>query len=159
MKNIKDKKLRRQEWFVGNDKMDFVHRSWLCNQGYPDDNFSGKPVIDMCNTWSESASYNGHLRDFDDLGSKISLLVNLMPSGKHLMEDLFYAGGLSVVMEELEGLLHNNDIISVKRKAPEPLATRGYVKIYSDHVEQAEKGADPDVLVGKSGSKVDLDLH
>jgi L-arabonate dehydrase len=34
-----------------------------------------------------------NLRDFDDLGSKIPLLVNLMPSGKHLMEDFFYAGG------------------------------------------------------------------
>ena len=44
-------------------------------------------------------------------------------------------------------------------KAPEPVATRGYVKIYLDHVEQAELGADLDVLVGKSGSKVDRDLH
>jgi L-arabonate dehydrase len=46
-----------------------------------------------------------------------------------------------------------------KWKAPDPLATRGYVKIYLDHVEQAEKGADLDVLVGKSGSKVERDLH
>jgi L-arabonate dehydrase len=44
-------------------------------------------------------------------------------------------------------------------KAPAPLATRGYVRIYLDHVEQAELGADLDVLVGKSGSKVDRDLH
>jgi L-arabonate dehydrase len=44
-----------------------------------------------------------NLQDFDDLGSKIPLLVNLMPSGKHLMEDFFYAGGLPVVMKELEG--------------------------------------------------------
>ena len=50
-----------------------------------------------------------------------------------------------------------------KRKAlwvaPEPLAKRGYVKIYIDHVEQAEKGADLDILVGGSGSKVERDLH
>src|SRR5690606_27319422 len=37
-------------------------------------------------------------------------------------------------------------------KAPDPMATRGYVRLYLDHVEQAEKGADMDVLVGKSGS-------
>ncbi len=283
-----------------------------------------------------------NLEDFDKLGSKIPLLVNLMPSGKHLMEDFFYAGGLPVVMKELEEILHSDiitangktfkdnyakakcyddniiktldkplkqdagiavlkgnlcengavikpsaatpklmkhrgravvfesmedyharvdlpdldidedcvivlkgvgpkgypgmpevgnvdlpeklikkgvkdmvrisdgrmsgtaygtvvlhvspessvggnlalvqdgDMIELdvekrllhldvpaeelsqrraKWKAPEPLATRGYVRIYLDHVEQAEKGADLDVLVGKSGSRVDRDLH
>lgn len=59
----KEKKLRSQEWFGGNDKMGFVHRSWLRNQGYPDDYFEGKPVIGICNTWSELTPCNGHLRD------------------------------------------------------------------------------------------------
>ncbi len=44
--------------------MGFVHRSWLRNQGYPDDYFRGKPVIGICNTWSELTPCNGHLRDF-----------------------------------------------------------------------------------------------
>jgi len=57
------KKLRSQQWFGGNDKMGFVHRSWLRNQGYPDDHFRGKPVIGICNTWSELTPCNGHLRD------------------------------------------------------------------------------------------------
>lgn len=56
-------KLRSQEWFGGNDKMGFVHRSWLRNQGYPDDYFNGKPVIGICNTWSELTPCNGHLRE------------------------------------------------------------------------------------------------
>lgn len=60
---MKKKKLRSQEWFGGNDKMGFVHRSWLRNQGYPDDHFRGKPVIGICNTWSELTPCNGHLRD------------------------------------------------------------------------------------------------
>lgn len=55
--------LRSQEWFGGNDKMGFVHRSWLRNQGYPDDYFKGKPVIGICNTWSELTPCNGHLRE------------------------------------------------------------------------------------------------
>jgi L-arabonate dehydrase len=55
--------LRSQEWFGGNDKMGFVHRSWLRNQGYPDDHFRGKPVIGICNTWSELTPCNGHLRE------------------------------------------------------------------------------------------------
>src|SRR5690606_19133447 len=42
---------------------------------------------------------------------------------------------------------------------PAPLAERGWVKLYVDHVEQAEKGADLDFLVGGSGSTVDRDLH
>ena len=57
------KKLRSQEWFGGNDKMGFVHRSWMRNQGYPDDYFRGKPVIGICNTWSELTPCNGHLRE------------------------------------------------------------------------------------------------
>jgi len=56
-------KLRSQEWFGGNDKMGFVHRSWMRNQGYPDDYFQGKPVIGICNTWSELTPCNGHLRE------------------------------------------------------------------------------------------------
>ncbi|KPK85608.1 MAG: dihydroxy-acid dehydratase [Bacteroides sp. SM23_62_1] len=59
----KNNKLRSQQWFGGSDKMGFVHRSWLRNQGYPDDYFRGRPVIGICNTWSELTPCNGHLRD------------------------------------------------------------------------------------------------
>jgi L-arabonate dehydrase len=52
------------------------------------------------------------LEDFDKLGSKIPLLVNLKPSGKYLMEDFFYAGGLPVVIKELKAHLHA-DVITV----------------------------------------------
>jgi L-arabonate dehydrase len=60
-------KLRSKEWFGKDDKMGFVHRSWLRNQGYPDDYFRGKPVIGICNTWSELTPCNGHLRDFAEI--------------------------------------------------------------------------------------------
>lgn len=62
-----NKKLRSQEWFGGKDKMGFVHRSWLRNQGYPDDYFRGKPVIGICNTWSELTPCNGHLREIAEV--------------------------------------------------------------------------------------------
>ena len=58
---------RSAEWFGKDDKMGFVHRSWLRNQGYPDDYFRGRPVIGICNTWSELTSCNGHLRDFAEV--------------------------------------------------------------------------------------------
>ncbi|MFD3000157.1 IlvD/Edd family dehydratase [Pontibacter toksunensis] len=62
-----DKKLRSYDWFGKSDKMGFVHRSWLRNQGYPDDYFKGRPVIGICNTWSELTPCNGHLRDFAEI--------------------------------------------------------------------------------------------
>jgi dihydroxy-acid dehydratase len=55
------------------------------------------------------------LDDFDKLGSKIPLLLNLMPSGKFLMEDFYYAGGLPVIIDELKSLLHM-DAITVTGK-------------------------------------------
>ncbi|MEO0733920.1 MAG: IlvD/Edd family dehydratase, partial [Bacteroidota bacterium] len=55
---------RSKEWFGSADKMGFVHRSWLRNQGYPDHLFDGRPVIGICNTWSDLTPCNGHLRDF-----------------------------------------------------------------------------------------------
>ena len=62
-----NKKLRSTDWFGKSDKMGFVHRSWLRNQGYPDDYFTGRPVIGICNTWSELTPCNGHLRDFAEI--------------------------------------------------------------------------------------------
>ena len=55
------------------------------------------------------------LEDFDDLGSHIPLLLNLMPSGKFLMEDFYYAGGLPVVLHELKEHLHKN-VVTVTGK-------------------------------------------
>src|SRR3972149_3221426 len=46
------------------------------------------------------------LRRFDELSKTTPLLVNVKPSGKHLMEDFFHAGGLPVVLRELLPLLH-----------------------------------------------------
>jgi dihydroxy-acid dehydratase len=54
--------LRSHEWFAGNDKVSFIHRSWLKNQGHPDYMFDGRPVIGICNTWSDLTPCNAHLR-------------------------------------------------------------------------------------------------
>ena len=55
---------RSSEWFGHADKMGFVHRSWLRNQGHPDHMFDGRPVIGICNTWSDLTPCNAHLREF-----------------------------------------------------------------------------------------------
>jgi L-arabonate dehydrase len=55
---------RSSEWFGKRDKMGFIYRSWMKNQGIPEDMFDGRPVIGICNTWSELTPCNAHLRDF-----------------------------------------------------------------------------------------------
>ena len=54
---------RSQAWFGRQDRDGFVHRSWLKNQGYPHDQLDGRPVIGICNTWSELTPCNGHFRE------------------------------------------------------------------------------------------------
>lgn len=56
------RKLRSSEWFGGDGKNAFMHRSWMKNQGLPDHVFDGRPVIGICNTWSELTPCNAHLR-------------------------------------------------------------------------------------------------
>ncbi|MDH4450861.1 MAG: dihydroxy-acid dehydratase [Rhodoferax sp.] len=54
---------RSQAWFGAQDRDGFVHRSWIKNQGYPHDLLDGRPVIGICNTWSELTPCNGHFRE------------------------------------------------------------------------------------------------
>src|SRR5579862_4254666 len=53
-------KLRSQAWFGGANRESFIHRSWT--RGFPADVFDGRPVIGICNTYSELAPCNAHLR-------------------------------------------------------------------------------------------------
>jgi L-arabonate dehydrase len=57
------RRLRSQEWFGGSSKDAIYHRSWMKNQGLPADLLDGRPVIGICNTWSELTPCNAHLRD------------------------------------------------------------------------------------------------
>lgn len=58
------KKLRSQEWYGRTGKDGFIYRSWMKNQGFPHHLFEGdKPVIGICNTWSELTPCNAHFRD------------------------------------------------------------------------------------------------
>ncbi|MAF15922.1 MAG: dihydroxy-acid dehydratase [Marinomonas sp.] len=57
------RKLRSTEWFGGTSRDHIYHRSWMKNQGLPADLFDGRPVIGICNTWSQLTPCNAHLRD------------------------------------------------------------------------------------------------
>jgi L-arabonate dehydrase len=49
-------------WFGEKDRNGFIHRSWMRAQGFSDEVFDGRPVIGICNTWSELTPCNAHLR-------------------------------------------------------------------------------------------------
>ena len=60
------KELRSQSWFARKDKNGFYYRSWLKNRGFPQDQFDGRPVIGICNTWSELTPCNTHFKTIAD---------------------------------------------------------------------------------------------
>lgn len=60
------------------DRDGFIHRSWMKSEGLPDDVFDGRPVIGICNTWSQLTPCNMHLRDL----------------AEHVSRGVWEAGGL-----------------------------------------------------------------
>jgi L-arabonate dehydrase len=54
--------LRSHQWFGEQGRNGFIHRSWMRNQGFTPEVFDGRPVIGICNTWSELTPCNAHLR-------------------------------------------------------------------------------------------------
>jgi L-arabonate dehydrase len=72
--------LRSAQWFGTADKNGFMYRSWMKNQGIPDHEFRGKPIIGICNTWSELTPCNAHFRKLAD----------------HVKRGVYEAGGFPV---------------------------------------------------------------
>jgi L-arabonate dehydrase len=60
---MQNKELRSRQWFGRKGKDGFIYRAWMKNQGIPDYEFNGKPIIGICNTWSELTPCNAHFRD------------------------------------------------------------------------------------------------
>ena len=57
------KQRRSAGWYSGTDRNTFIHRSWMKNQGHPDHMFDGRPIIGICNTFSDLTPCNGHFRE------------------------------------------------------------------------------------------------
>jgi len=55
--------LRSRDWFGKRGKDGFIYRAWMKNQGFPADEFEDRPVIGICNTWSELTPCNAHFRE------------------------------------------------------------------------------------------------
>src|SRR5580700_6476775 len=56
------RKLRSQEWWSQPNYESFVRRAWMRSEGFSSDFFQNKPVIGICNSWSEFNNCNAHLR-------------------------------------------------------------------------------------------------
>src|ERR1700712_891262 len=80
MSETKKVALRSAQWFGTQDKNGFMYRSWMKNQGIPDHEFQGKPIIGICNTWSELTPCNSHFRKLAD----------------HVKRGVYEAGGFPV---------------------------------------------------------------
>jgi L-arabonate dehydrase len=69
-KIMKEYPLRSRNWFGRKGKDGFIYRAWMKNQGIPADMFDGRPVIGICNTWSELTPCNAHFRDLAEAVKK-----------------------------------------------------------------------------------------
>jgi dihydroxy-acid dehydratase len=56
------RKLRSQEWWFGKDYYNFARRAWMRSEGFTADIFENRPVIGICNSWSELNNCNLHLK-------------------------------------------------------------------------------------------------
>ena len=77
MPEDKQRKYRSSAWFSKLDKDGFIHRSWV-GRGFPEGIFDGRPIIGICNTWSELTPCNGHFREL----------------AEHVKRGVWEAGGL-----------------------------------------------------------------
>ena len=130
------KKPRRSAgWYGKRDRDGFIHRSWMKNQGSPDQAFDGRPIIGICNTWSELTPCNSNLRDL----------------AEGVKRGVWEAGGFPVELP----------VMSLGETQMKPTATRfrNLLSMYVDHVLQADKGADLDFLVGKDTRPVTCESH
>ena len=73
------KPLRSAEWFAREGKYGFIPRSWMKAQGFGPEQFDGRPVIGICNTWSELTPCNRHLRELAEHVKRGVLMAGGLP--------------------------------------------------------------------------------
>lgn len=103
------RKLRSDDWFGRSGKDGFIYRSWFKKQGIPQDELEGKPIIGICNTWSELTPCNSHFRELAEFVKRGILEAGgfpvefpVMSLGESLMKPttMLYRNQVSVDVEE-----------------------------------------------------------
>lgn len=101
---------RSADWFGGDGRNGFIHRSWMRNQGFADDVMDGRPVIGIASTWSQLTPCNAHLNDLADAVARgvwergaLPLIFPAMSLGEPLMRPttMLYRNMLAMEIEEL----------------------------------------------------------
>ena len=101
--------LRSDDWFGRTGKDGFIYRSWFKKQGIPQDELTGKPIIGICNTWSELTPCNSHFRELAEFVKRGILEAGgfpvefpVMSLGESLMKPttMLYRNQVSVDVEE-----------------------------------------------------------
>jgi len=77
---MEEKRLRSADWFARTGKDGFIYRAWMKKQGIDTHEFDGRPIIGICNTWSELTPCNSHFRDL----------------AEHVKRGVYEAGGFPV---------------------------------------------------------------
>lgn len=151
------KERRSRRWYGMLNKDGFVRRSLMKAQGYPDHAFDGRPIIGMCNTWSESTPCNSGLRDLAE-GVKRAVWEAGRPLAQGRIGDRIRVwasqGRLDLLVSDAE-----LETRRAARTPHDPVYTRGYAKLYIDHVLQADQGADLDFPIGQDTRSVTRESH
>src|SRR6516225_11793220 len=152
--NTRKPKLRSAAWFGTTDKNGFMYRSWMKNQGIPDHEFAGKPIIGICNTWSELTPCNAHFRKlaehvkrgvfeaggFPVIDAPIYNDEVIRPLDKPLRED----GGLCVLRGNLAP---NGAVLKPSAATPALLKHRGRAVVFENFDDYKKRIADPELDV------------
>ncbi|MGC0249357.1 IlvD/Edd family dehydratase [Pseudactinotalea sp. Z1748] len=102
--------MRSADWFAGSGRNGFIHRSWMRNQGFPDDVMDGRPVIGIATTWSQLTPCNAHLNEVAESVARgvweqgaLPLIFPAMSLGEPLMRPttMLYRNLLAMELEEL----------------------------------------------------------
>jgi len=109
MSKMKDQKLRSADWFSRSGKDGFIYRAWFKKQGIPQEELSGKPIIGICNTWSELTPCNSHFRELAEFVKRgileqggFPVEFPVMSLGETLMKPtaMLYRNQVSIDVEE-----------------------------------------------------------
>ncbi len=102
-------KLRSRDWFGKRDRWGLAHRAWLRSEGFSERVFEGKPVIGICNSWSELNNCNAHLRTVAEVVKRgvweaggFPLEFNTLSLGEMLMKPttMLYRNLMAMEVEE-----------------------------------------------------------
>jgi L-arabonate dehydrase len=106
---MENQNLRSADWFSRTGKDGFIYRAWFKKQGIPHDELEGKPIIGICNTWSELTPCNSHFRELAEIVKRgileqggFPVEFPVMSLGETLMKPtaMLYRNQVSIDVEE-----------------------------------------------------------